>query len=153
MSVNKWYRNCSFSSSQRKNADLLYWLLKIKVILVKQNCLNIYFLILKIYLNKEVLDNKVFKCLESNFFFKASLTQALAYPMWVLISVIAWTLRMSKMSDSGSGFKCSGPIDFLSPGDLWRSEVLVGETSFSKAKFDKSTRIVKKKRKIINQFF
>lgn len=45
---------------------------------------------------------------------------------------------MSKISDSGNGRKCSGPIDFLSLGDLCRSEVLVGETSFSSARFDRS---------------
>lgn len=95
------------------------------------------------YLNNPVLVKSVFKCRESNFFSRASRTQALAYPIWVFISVIAWTFRISKINDSGRGLSCSGPIDFLSPGVLFLSVPLVGETSVSKARFDKSK--IKKK--------
>lgn len=112
---------------------LLRWRIKISY-----NCL------IFTNLSKAVLESRVLRCRDSSFFSSASLTQARAYPTWVFISVIAWTFLMSKSSESGSGLSCSGPIERRSTvpaGDLWRwcgSELRVGETSVSRARFDRS---------------
>lgn len=105
--------------------------------------MTIFIIIFETYLNKALSDNNVFKWRDSNFFSSANRTHALAYPICVLISVIACTLRMSKIRESGRGLKCSGPTVFLSPGDLCLSVPLVGETSVSNCKLDKSIAIYK----------
>jgi len=108
VSDRRWYKNCSFSSSVRKKAYSLYRRLR-----------------------RSALERTCFKCLERTFFSRASLIQARACPMSVLISVIFWTWLMSANTEAIVGccwdtwmdciiFAMSGDAQRLLSG-LWLS--------------------------------
>lgn len=71
---------------------MYYQILLMLSILIKfyhKYYVRIIVIILKMYLNRAVSDNSVFKWRDSNFFSSANRTHALAYPICVLMSVIA----------------------------------------------------------------